>query len=342
MSFFRRKDVNSLRSEDVNREQWVNSILFSLLLGIPLLGYVLDEPFIITLATKIAILALAGVGLNLALGYGGLVSFGHAAFFGVGGYVAGILASHARNFEPLFSWPLAIEGTTSMLIIWVLAVVLSLLLALVIGALSLRTGGVYFIMITLAFAQMLYYFAISWPAYGGEDGLSIYVRNEFPGLNTLDPLQFFAICFVSLMLALWFSARLAGSRFGLALQAVRQNELRVTSVGIQPFRIRLLAFAISGAITGFAGALYVDLNRFVSPSMLSWETSGEIMVFVILGGIGRLYGPVAGAALFIILEHLLGGLTEYWKLFLGLLLLLIVLFARGGLIGLLAGERQHG
>lgn len=326
----------------MNREPAVNTVLFALLLGVPLLAYVLDQPFVITLATKIAILALAGVGLNIALGYGGLVSLGHAAFFGIGGYIAGILASHARNFEPLFSWPLEIAGTTNMLLIWVTVVVVSLLAALLIGALSLRTGGVYFIMITLAFAQMLYYFAISWPAYGGEDGLSIYLRNDFPGLNTLDPLQFFMICFVILMLALLFSSRLTGSRFGMALQAVRQNELRVTSVGIRPFRVKLIAFALSGAITGLAGALYVDLNRFVSPSMLSWETSGEIMVFVILGGMGRLYGPVAGAALFIMLEHLLGGMTEYWKLFLGVLLLLIVLFARGGLMGLLAGERKHG
>lgn len=326
----------------MNRENTVNACLFVALLGIPLASYFLDEPFIITLATKIAILALAGVGLNIALGYGGLVSFGHAAFFGIGGYVAGILASHARNFEPLFNWPVEVSGTTSMLVIWAAVIVLSLLVALLIGLLSLRTGGVYFIMITLAFAQMLYYFAISWPAYGGEDGLSIYVRNDFSGLNTLDPIQFFMICFGLLMLALLFSSRLTGSRFGMALQAVRQHELRVTSVGIRPFRIRLVAFALSGMITGLAGALYVDLNRFVSPSMLSWETSGEIMVFVILGGVGRLYGPVAGAALFIILEHLLGGLTEYWKFFLGVLLLLSVLFARGGLIGLLAGEREHG
>ena len=145
---------------------------------VALVAHLSGEPFLVTLATKAAILGLAGVGLNLALGYGGLVSFGHAAFFGIGGYAAGILASAAQNYEPLMTWPLELAGTTSMPVIWLAAIVAAGLVALPIGALSLRTGGVHFIMITLAFAQMIYYFAISWPAYGGEDGLSIYVRNS--------------------------------------------------------------------------------------------------------------------------------------------------------------------
>jgi len=194
-------------------------------------------------------------------------------------------------------------------------------------------------MITLAFGQMFYFFSISWPAYGGEDGLSIYVRNGFPGLNTLDPIQFFGLCFAALALALWFNARLARAPFGLALNAARQNPTRVETIGLSPFRLRLAAFVISGAITGLAGALFADLNRFVSPTMFSWQMSGEIMVFIILGGVGRLYGPVAGAALFITLEHMLGGLSEFWLIWLGLLLLVVVLFARGGVIGLLAGRQ---
>ena len=223
-----------------------------------------------------------------------------------------------------------------MPIIWLVAVVVSSLAALLIGLLSLRTSGVYFIMITLAFGQMFYYFSISWPAYGGEDGLSIYVRNQFPGLNTLDPIQFFAICFTLLLLVLFFVSRLTHSRFGLALNGARQSVARVETVGLNPFRIQLVAFVISGAITGLAGALFADLNRFISPTMLSWHTSGEIMVFVILGGVARLYGPVAGAALFIVLEHLLGGLSEYWHIYLGMILLFVVLLARGGIIGTLS------
>jgi branched-chain amino acid transport system permease protein len=327
-----------LEGHEMNREALLNIVLFAILPVTALAAFALDEPFIITLATKAAILALAGVGLNIALGLGGLVSFGHAAFFGLGGYAMGILASHAQSYSPIMETPFLIEGTKSMLIIWGVAIIASALAALAIGALSLRTTGVYFIMITLAFGQMLYYFAISWPAYGGEDGLSIYIRNDFPGLNTLDPIQFFAIVFGVLAIVLFGAGRLAKAPFGLALSAARQNAERVETVGLAPFRLRLVAFVISGAVTGLAGALFADLNRFVSPTMFSWQTSGEIMVFVILGGVGRLFGPVAGAALFILLEHTLGGLSEFWHVYLGLLLLLVVLFARGGLIGTIAGR----
>lgn len=322
----------------MKRESIFNVFTLLALLVVPLWALWMDEPFTITLATKVAIFALAGVGLNLALGLGGLVSFGHAAFFGIGGYAMGILASHAQAYAPILEWPFLIEGTKTMPVIWLVAVISSGLAALAIGALSLRTTGAYFIMITLAFGQMLYYFAISWPAYGGEDGLLIYVRNGFPGLNTLDPIQFFLICYVILAIVLFLFAKMAKSSFGLALNAARQNDERVQAVGIPPYRLRLVAFTISGAITGLSGALYADLNRFVSPTMLSWQTSGEIMVFIILGGVGRLFGPVAGAALFIMLEHFLGGLSDYWHIYLGALLLVVVLFARGGLIGLIAGR----
>ncbi|OAN65099.1 ABC transporter permease, partial [Rhodobacteraceae bacterium EhC02] len=278
----------------MTRESYINAGLTFLLILVPFWAWSTGQAYILTLCTKVAILALAGVGLNIALGLGGLVSFGHAAFFGIGGYAMGILASHAQTFDPIMDWPILIEGTKSMPVIWLVAMVSSALAALLIGALSLRTSGVYFIMITLAFGQMLYYFTIGWPAYGGEDGLSIYVRNSFPGLNTLVPVQFLILSYVILGLALLFSARLSRAPFGLALTAARQNADRVETVGIAPYRLRLVAFVISGAITGLAGALFADLNRFISPTMFSWHTSGEIMIFVILGGVGRLYGPVAG------------------------------------------------
>ncbi|MEM8742503.1 MAG: branched-chain amino acid ABC transporter permease [Pseudomonadota bacterium] len=326
----------------MTREMAVNAALLIGLIAVPVVASVQDAPFIITLATKVAILALAAVGLNLALGLGGMVSFGHAAFFGLGGYAAGILASHAQSYQPVMTWPIALEGSTQMLIIWPVAILVSGLAAAVIGALSLRTSGIFFIMITLAFAQMLYYFAISWPAYGGEDGLPIYLRNSFPGIDTLDGLQFFALCMAMLLLALLLCWRIAGSGFGLALQAARQSQARVAAAGIRIFRIRLVAFILSGMITGLAGALYADLNRFVSPSMLAWQTSGEIIVLVILGGVARLFGPIAGASLFVVLEHALGGVSEYWQALLGVLLLGVVLYARGGLIGLVAGRPAHG
>lgn len=318
----------------------VNAVMLIGLVAFPFWALAADEPFMITLATRAVILALAAVGLNIALGWGGLVSLGHAAFFGIGGYAMGILASHAQGYTPLMEWPFLIEGTKSMPVIWLVAVLASALAALGIGMLSLRTTGVYFIMITLAFGQMLYYFAISWTAYGGEDGLSIYVRNGFPGLNTLVPIEFYGLCLTILLVVLALNAALIRSSFGLALNAARQSPGRVRTVGIDPKRLQLAAFVLSGAITGLAGALFADLNRFVSPSMLSWQMSGEIMIFVILGGAGRLFGPVAGAILFVALEHLLGGISDYWHVFLGILLLLVVLFARGGLIGIVAGDRR--
>jgi len=321
------------------RESYLNAALLAGLLAVPLCALLLDEPFIITLATRAAILALAAVGLNIALGWGGLVSFGHAAFFGIGGYSMGILAFHAQNFMPLDLGFMVFDGTKSMPIIWLVAVVLSAFVALLIGLLSLRTSGVYFIMITLAFAQMFYYFAISWSRYGGEDGISIYIRNDFPGLDTLVPIQFFSICFAALLLALWLNARLVASPFGLALNAARQVPVRVQTVGLDPARLKLVAFVISGAITGLAGALFADLNRFVSPSMFSWHLSGELIVLIILGGVGRLMGPVVGAMLFVTLENVLGGFTTHWHIALGAILLGVVLFARGGVIGLVCGPK---
>lgn len=324
------------------RESHFNAAILLIFAAIPLWALLMDEPFTITLMTRAAVFALAAVGLNIALGLGGLVSLGHAVFFGIGGYAVGILAFHAQTYQPFEVIGLTVQGTKSMPVIWLVAVVASVLAAIVIGWLSLRTSGVYFIMITLAFGQMFFYFSISWAAYGGEDGLSIYVRNGFPGLNTLQPIQFFCLSFAILCLALLLTARLARSPFGLALNAARQVPLRVETVGLDPQRLKLVAFIISGAITGLAGALFADLNRFVSPTMFSWQLSGEIMIFVIIGGVGRLFGPVVGALVFVALEHWLGGLSEFWHIYLGLLLLLIVLFSRGGLIGLICGrERAH-
>lgn len=324
---------------DLSREHLINALLALALLAFPLWAYWANEPFYITLATRVAILALAGVGLNLALGLGGMVSFGHAVFFGLGGYVAGVLGHHAFNGTPVL---LGLPGTNQMLPIWAVAMVLSGLLAAAIGALSLRTSGIFFIMITLAFAQMFFYFALSWPAYGGEDGLPIFVRNRFPGLNTMRPWEMFLLAYGVLMVVLALFAIIRASRFGAALMAIRQNPDRAAAVGISPFGIKLAGFVISGMLTGLAGALMADLTRFVSPAMMAWQMSGELIVIIILGGTGRLFGPVAGAAILVSFEVIFGGLTEHWKFWLGLVLLAVVLFARGGFIGLLAGRERHG
>lgn len=323
---------------DLRREYIVNAALALGLLLIPVYALWADEPFTITLCTRIAILALAGTGLNLILGFGGMVSFGHAVYFGLGGFCAGILAQHAFNNTPILGMP----GTNQMLIIWPIAMLLSGLLAAVIGALSLRTSGIFFIMITLAFAQMVFFFAISWPAYGGEDGLPIYIRNQFPGLNTMRPWDLFILSWGVLMAALGLVAMLRASRFGSALMAIRQNPDRAAAVGISPFGVQLVAFIISGMITGLAGAMMADLTRYVSPSMMAWTMSGDLIVVIILGGAGRLFGPLAGAAILIGFEVTFGGMTEHWKLWLGLVLLAVVLFARGGFIGFVAGRERLG
>ncbi|TNJ41230.1 branched-chain amino acid ABC transporter permease [Phaeobacter sp. B1627] len=326
----------------MTRETIFNAVLLLGLIAVPTWALIMDQPFTITLATRAVILALAAAGLNIALGIGGLVSLGHAVFFGIGGYAMGILAHHAQSYTAMMQWPFVIEGTKFMPVIWLVACLVAGLIAWVIGILSLRTTGAYFIMITLAFGQMFYYFAVSWSAYGGEDGMSIYVRNDFPGLNTLAPIQFYGLCLTLLVIVLIFTARLRKSPFGLALNAARQVPARLDAVGLNPVRLKLVAFVISGVITGLAGALFADLNRFVSPTMFSWQFSGEIMVLVILGGVGRLFGPVAGAVTFVALEHFLGGLTEFWHIFLGMILLAVVLFARGGITGLVAGkEASH-
>ncbi|KQT44600.1 ABC transporter permease [Aureimonas sp. Leaf454] len=298
------------------------------------------QTFYITLAARIAVLGLAATGLNLALGLGGLVSLGHAAFFGIGGYLVGIVASHAMEGGQL---PFGLPAVAEMAYVWLLAVLVAGLFALVIGAISLRTSGVAFIMITLAFAQMIFYLAIAWPGYGGEDGLPIAVRNGFFGVRTMRPLNFFLIAFGLLLFGLALFAVLKASRFGAALQAARQNGVRLASLGIEPFRIHLVAFVVSGMITALAGALYAELNRFVSPSMLSWHLSGELIVLVVLGGVGRLAGPLAGATLYVLLEHFLGALTERWQFFLGLALIGVVLAGRGGIMSLLSPRSaRHG
>ena len=320
------------------KEKIINLVILSLLFIVAMTTYFLDQGYYVNLVTRVVIFAIAGVGLNLALGYGGMVSLGHAAFFGIGAYIAGIGAFHFAESSDFIN---GIGGSNQMLLLWLVVIVITAFAAFVIGLISLRTTGVYFIMITLAFAQMVFYFAISWPSYGGEDGLLITARNQFLFFDTENELTFFVISFGILVLSILLTSRIVHSRFGTALEVARMNDVRLATVGINPYPVKLTAFIISAIITGIAGALFADLNHFVSPDMLSWQMSGEIIIFILLGGIGRLSGPVVGAALFVLLETFIGGFTEHWKLFLGLVLLLIVLYANGGLMRIVAGEKSH-
>jgi branched-chain amino acid transport system permease protein len=279
--------------------------------------------FPLTLFTRIIILALAATSLNFILGYGGMVSFGHAAYLGLGGYVVGILAK---------------EGMTSGFVQWPLAIAASALFALIVGALSLRARGVYFIMITLAFAQMIYYVAVALDRYGGDDGLTIYRRSQFGGLIDLSgKVQFYYLCLALLMAAILIVSRLVNSRFGMVIQGSRSNDRRMRSIGFPTFRYRLAGFVIAGMMCGLAGALLANHTDFISPAVMHWTRSGDLIVIIVLGGMGSLFGPLIGAVTLMMLEEGLSRVTEYWQIIVGPLLLFIVVYARGGIDGALMG-----
>lgn len=300
---------------------------------LPFVAEAAGSPATVALATRVIIYGIAAASLNLALGYGGLVSFGHAAFFGIGGYTVGILYQHYVADELVLG---LFTGSNQLLVTLPAAIIVSGLLATAIGALSLRTSGVQFIMITLAFAQMIFYLFASLTAYGAEDGLIVRRRNELFGLDTRNDTVFYFICLGVAAAFFALLSRIVRSRFGLVLAGLRQSERRMAAIGFAPYRYKLAAFIISGMGTGVAGALMANYLRFVSPDMLHWTKSGELMIMVILGGVGTLFGPLLGAAALVILETVLAAWTEHWQIILGPLLLAVVLFTRGGLQALLA------
>jgi branched-chain amino acid transport system permease protein len=318
--------------------RWVPWAGLAALLAFPALATALDDPYLVSLLTRALILALAVVGLDFILGYGALVSFGHAAFVGAGAYTVGILAFHAREGTPIAGGLLGAGGTEAALIAWPLAVVVAALLAALIGALSLRTRGLYFIMITLAFGQMLYYLATSLERYGGDDGLILWQRSDLPLVEPADPYQFYYLCLALLAVVVALLRRVTASRFGRVLRGAAENERRMRALGFPVYRYRLAAFVIAGAVGGLAGALQANLDTFVSPELLSWQHSGEMLIMVILGGLGTLYGPVVGAIAFVFIESTLAAWTEHWMILFGPFLVLVVLFARGGLCGALFRE----
>lgn len=312
------------------------------LLSFPLVAFLLDDPFLIVLATRILIYAIAVAGLDLIIGFGGMVSFGHAAFFGLGAYTVGILSHHALDSSPLPFLPFAWGGTLDGLVQFPLAVAVAAAFAGVIGALSLRTSGVFFIMITLAFAQMLFLFFVSLPTYNGEDGLNIWERSRFPFLDLYDDHHLYYFAAGLLIAVIWLLRRVVNSRFGMILRAGKQNDRRLITLGVPVNRYRLAAFVLAGAIAGLSGALAANLLEFAGPGMMHWTRSGEFMVMVILGGMGSIYGAFAGAVVLLGLEEALTGVTEHWALFLGPVLILVVLLARAGIFGLLAGRDPSG
>jgi branched-chain amino acid transport system permease protein len=303
----------------------LNIAVIATLAVVPAYAALTGNAFALTLFTRVVILAIAALSLNLIMGFGGMVSFGHAAYLGIGGYAVGILAK---------------EGIGSGFVQWPVAVGAAALYALVIGALSLRTRGVYFIMITLAFAQMIYYVAIGLDRYGGDDGLTIYRRSGFDGLIDLSNRTiFYYLCFGLLLVGTYLVWRIVNSRFGMVIQGARSNERRMRAIGFPTFRYQLVCFVIAGAMCGLAGALLANQTNFISPAMMHWTRSGDLIVMVVLGGMQAIFGPLIGALTFLLLEEGLSRVTDYSNLILGPFLLLVAISWQGGIDGLIAGRR---
>jgi branched-chain amino acid transport system permease protein len=313
-----------MRSNLHHRFSTVAVLMFLALLAVfPPVATALDQDFYIGVASRLMIFAIAATSLNLVIGFGGMVSLGHAAFFGTGAYTVGILMQH---------------GIVSAWLSWPAAIAVSALLAAVIGVISLRTRGMYFIMITLAFAQMVYYLFISLRAYGGDDGLSLVARSTI-GFDLASDSAFYYVVLALLSLSVLALYRLVNSRFGRVIQAIRENETRMEAIGYPVFRYKLMCFVVGGAMAGLAGALIANQNMLVSPNLIHWTQSGTLMVMVILGGVGYLAGGVVGAVAMLLLEEILSGYTIHWQLALGLILLAVVMVLPNGLASLF---RQRG
>ena len=307
-----------------------NRLLWALITGFalfPIYTHFADLPFWNDVAMRIMLLGMAAMGLNLVLGYGGMVSFGHAAFIGIGAYCAGI----SQFYGITDGW--AHVG---------FSIVICGFAGLLIGYLALRTSGIYFIMITLAFAQMLFFLFVSLEAYGGDDGMSI-DRADFGFIDLYDPLRLYFLIWVCLVIVGLVLMLIVRSRFGVTLRAIKSNESRVEAMGLSPLRFKMVGYVISAIICGIAGTLFASWQEYVSPDIMHWTRSGELMIIIILGGLGTLAGPLFGAIVFLLLEEslplLLGAVApayaENWMIIFGPLLIIVVLFGRGGLTGII-------
>jgi branched-chain amino acid transport system permease protein len=291
--------------------------LVVVLLVLPPLAHALDAGFYVSFATRVMIFGMAALSLNLVLGFGGMTSLGHAAFMGIGAYTVGLMMFH---------------GVSNGYAHFAAAIALGAFASLVIGALCLRTGGLSFIMLTLASAQLLYFVGSGLKQYGGDDGFSFKGRSDFGALlplNTPDALYFFVLAW--LVLTAWIVRRVVNSRFGIALRGIKSNEARAQSIGVHAYRYRLAAFVLAGTFSSISGALLANLSQFVSPAYMHWSRSAELLLMVLLGGMSSVIGPVVGAAAFLLLEEGLGHLTKHWQAAMGLMLVVIVMYARNGL-----------
>lgn len=299
---------------------WVPLLVLIMLAGVPFVAQATDQTFYIAFFARIIIYAIAACALNIALGYGGLVSFGHSLFLGIGGYAVGLASFYGVG-----------NGWIHLL----LCLGACGFVAFVTGIISLRTSGIAFIMITLAFAQMGYFLFVSLKAYGGDDGLSIALGSRFGPLDLASATTVYIVAFLVLILSIWWLARLRVAPFGIVIRGAKQNARRVSAAGIPVVRYQLLAYVLSGMLCGVAGLLLANLNAFASPSTLAWSVSGELIVIVVIGGLGTVFGPLMGALVFLGLEEVLKGWTDHWMVIFGPLIVLVALLGKRGIVGML-------
>jgi branched-chain amino acid transport system permease protein len=316
-----------MKLDSLRPETLVPLVLIATLATVPFVAQWMDEPFWTSFFARILIYAIAATALNLALGYGGLVSFGHALFLGVGAYAVALPSFH---------------GVTNGWVHLAICLVVSGLIALAVGIISLRTVGMAFIMITLAFAQMGYFLVVSLKQYGGDDGLSVSATSRFGSLDLGSTDTLYLVAWGTLAVLILWMARLRLSPFGMALRGVRQNARRINAIGLESSKLQLVSFVLSGSVCGLAGLLLANLNAYVSPSSMAWTVSGELIVMVVLGGIGTVFGPFLGALVYLGLEEVIKGYTEHWMAIFGPLIVLVALLGRSGIVGLLRrGHRQE-
>ncbi len=289
----------------------------------PIVAGLMDEPYYVNLFARLMIWAIAAISLNLILGYGGMISFGHTLYLGIGAYTVGIFAYYDVN---------------SLFIHLVTAIAAGALVAFVFGGIALRTRGVYFIMITMALTQMVYFLAISIEEYGSDDGLIIYVRSESI-INLDNPVARYYLIFAVMIACLVFSYFFIRSRFGYVIRGIKSNETRMEVLGYPTFRYRLVCFVIAGVMCTLAGVLSANVEKFVSPDYMHWTRSGELIFMVVLGGMASIMGPITGALVFWLLSEFLSRITEHWHLVFGPFLILVVLLSPRGIDGLLTSKR---
>ena len=308
------------------RRRIVAVLVFLGLLALPWGMGLIGQEFYVSFASRVLIMALAATSLNLVIGFGGMVSFGHAAFFGAGAYCVAVLAE---------------SGVTSAWLAWPVAIGVAGVLAVLIGVISLRTRGVYFIMITLAFAQMVFYLVVSLKTWGGDDGLPLLQRSTFGSLNLKDDSTFYFVVLAILSGVLFMLDRIAHSRFGRVIQSIRENEVRMEALGYPVFSFKLVCFALGGALAGLAGALMANQAGLASPNLLHWMQSGILMVMIVIGGVGSVFGGVVGAVLLLVCEEGFVEITPHWQIGLGVVLLAVVLWAPLGIAGLFGWGRNR-